>query len=61
MATLIGGLGTSHVPSIGAALDKGLRETPDWKPFFDGYGPGHAEAVEKLVTTLLAEPSPPPG
>ena len=26
MATLIGGLGTSHVPSIGAALDKGLRQ-----------------------------------
>jgi protocatechuate 4,5-dioxygenase, beta chain len=40
MARLIGGLGTSHVPSIGAALDKGLRDTPDWKPFFDGYIPG---------------------
>lgn len=40
MATLIGGLGTSHVPSIAAALDNGLRDTPDWKPFFDGYGPG---------------------
>ena len=40
MAQLIGGLGTSHVPSIGVALDKGLRETPDWKPFFDGYIPG---------------------
>jgi peroxiredoxin len=23
-----------------------------------GYGPGHAEALEKLVTTLLAEPGP---
>ena len=40
MAKLIGGLGTSHVPSIGVALDKGLRDTPDWKPFFDGYIPG---------------------
>jgi protocatechuate 4,5-dioxygenase beta chain len=40
MATIIGGLGTSHVPSIGAALDKGLRESADWKPFFDGYGAG---------------------
>ena len=39
MAELIGGLGTSHVPSIGVALDKGLRDTPDWKPFFDGYIP----------------------
>lgn len=40
MAKIIGGLGTSHVPSIGAALDKGLRDTPDWKPFFDGYEVG---------------------
>lgn len=40
MATLIGGLGTSHVPSIGVALDRGLDQTPDWKPFFDGYESG---------------------
>ena len=40
MAKLIGGLGTSHVPSIAMALDTGLRDTPEWKPFFDGYGPG---------------------
>ncbi|NEE00446.1 class III extradiol dioxygenase family protein [Phytoactinopolyspora halotolerans] len=39
MATLIGGLGTSHVPSIAAAMDKGLRDTPEWQPFFDGYLP----------------------
>ena len=39
MARFIGGLGTSHVPSIGAALDKGQRDAPDWKPFFDGYIP----------------------
>ena len=42
MAKLIGGLGTSHVPSIAAALDKGLRDSPEWKPFFDGYIPGQA-------------------
>jgi protocatechuate 4,5-dioxygenase beta chain len=39
MARIVGGLGTSHVPSIGVALDKGLRDSPDWKPFFDGYVP----------------------
>lgn len=38
MAQLIGGLGTSHIPSIGVALDKGLDQSPEWKPFFDGYG-----------------------
>jgi protocatechuate 4,5-dioxygenase beta chain len=37
MANLIGGLGSSHVPSIGIALDRGLDQTDDWKPFFDGY------------------------
>ncbi|WP_212523267.1 class III extradiol dioxygenase family protein [Actibacterium sp. MT2.3-13A] len=42
MAQIIGGVGTSHVPSIGVALDKGLDGTPDWKPFFDGYEAGKA-------------------
>lgn len=37
MAQIIGGVGTSHVPSIGVALDKGLAGNADWKPFFDGY------------------------
>lgn len=39
MARIVGGLGTSHVPSIGMALDRGLAATPDWKGLFDGYGP----------------------
>jgi protocatechuate 4,5-dioxygenase, beta chain len=39
MAKLIAGIGTSHVPSIAAALDKGLRHSDEWKPFFDGYIP----------------------
>jgi len=42
MAKIIGGLGTSHVPSIGVALDKGLTGTPEWKPFFDGYDAARA-------------------
>jgi protocatechuate 4,5-dioxygenase, beta chain len=36
MAKLIGGLGSSHIPAIGTALDKGLSQSADWKPFFDG-------------------------
>jgi protocatechuate 4,5-dioxygenase, beta chain len=31
------GIGTSHVPAIGAAFDLGRTEEPDWKPIFDGY------------------------
>ncbi|MGW1563943.1 class III extradiol dioxygenase subunit beta [Streptomyces sp. NPDC002144] len=39
MAEVIWGLGTSHVPSIGAAMDHGRTRTPEWKPLFDGYEP----------------------
>lgn len=38
MARITAGLGTSHVPAIGAAMDHGKTETPYWKPLFDGYG-----------------------
>ncbi|MGE4335879.1 MAG: gallate dioxygenase [Pigmentiphaga sp.] len=39
MATIIGGIGTSHVPTIGVAYDKGKQDDPAWKPLFDGYRP----------------------
>ena len=39
MAEVIWGLATSHVPSIGAAMDRGKTEDPNWKDLFDGYGP----------------------
>lgn len=42
MAKVIGGLTTSHVPSIGAALARGESRTPYWKPFFDAFDPVHA-------------------
>ena len=41
MARIIGGLATSHVPSIGGAIAKGLQQEPYWKPFFDGFLPVH--------------------
>jgi protocatechuate 4,5-dioxygenase beta chain len=39
MAEVIWGLATSHVPSIGAAMDRGRTEDPNWKALFDGYAP----------------------
>lgn len=39
LAELIWGLATSHVPSIGAAMDNHKVEDPYWKPLFDGYAP----------------------
>lgn len=37
MARITAGIATSHVPAIGAALDQGRTQTPDWKPVFAGY------------------------
>ena len=39
MARLFGGIGTSHVPGIGAAVDNEKTQTDYWKPLFDGYEP----------------------
>jgi protocatechuate 4,5-dioxygenase beta chain len=39
MAKIVGGLATSHVPAIGAAMARGQQQEPYWKPFFDGYLP----------------------
>jgi protocatechuate 4,5-dioxygenase beta chain len=37
MAKFIGGVSTSHVPAIAAALDGGKADEPYWKKVFDGY------------------------
>ena len=39
MAKLFAGVGTSHVPGIGAAVDHKKTQEPYWKPLFDGYEP----------------------
>lgn len=39
MARILGGIGTSHIPAIGAAMDKGLEDTPYWRDFFGAYVP----------------------
>src|SRR5271167_1406531 len=37
VAKIIGGLSTSHVPAIGAAIDLGKTREPYWQPLFAGY------------------------
>lgn len=37
MARITAGVGTSHVPAIGAAIDLGKTEEPYWAPLFAGY------------------------
>jgi protocatechuate 4,5-dioxygenase, beta chain len=41
MATIVGGIGTTHVPAIGNAIAKGLQREPYWRPFFDGFAGAH--------------------
>ena len=42
MATIVGGIATSHIPAIGGAIAGRLQGDPYWKPFFDGFPPVHA-------------------
>ncbi len=37
MAQIVAGVGCSHVPAIGAAIDLGKTQEPYWKPLFDGF------------------------
>ena len=37
MAKIVAGIGTSHVPAIGAAMDNGKMQEPYWKRVFSGY------------------------
>jgi len=42
MATIVGGITTSHIPAIGNAISKGIQDDPYWAPFFEGYDEVHA-------------------
>ena len=45
MATLIGGITTSHVPAIGRAIARNLQGDEYFKPFFDGFPPIRRECL----------------
>lgn len=47
MARLIGGIGSSHVPAIGNAIEQNMQSDPYWKSFFDGYVPAWKWLEEK--------------
>jgi hypothetical protein len=53
MARIIGGIGTSHVPTIGMAFDKGKQGDPDWAPLFRGYEPVAQWLEEKKPDVLF--------
>jgi gallate dioxygenase len=49
MATIVGGIASSHTPTIGFALDARKQNDPVWAPIFAGYEP---------VRTWLADRKP---
>lgn len=53
MAKIIGAIGTSHVPTIGVAYDKGKQLDPAWAPLFEGYTPIAAWLAEREVDVLV--------
>jgi protocatechuate 4,5-dioxygenase, beta chain len=46
MAEIVGGVGTSHIPAVGAAVDKGKTGDPYWKPYFDKLPPAREWIAE---------------
>ena len=53
MAKILGGITTSHIPSVGNAIQKGLQDDPYWKPFFDGYPKVHAWIAEHKPDVVI--------
>lgn len=47
MAEVIGGVGISHIPTIGAAIDRGVAEDQPWSELLEGY-----EVARKWVEEL---------
>ncbi len=50
---IIGGLASSHAPSIAVALNTGKDQTAQWKPLFDGYQPMKSWLEEKKPDVIV--------
>src|SRR6186713_1032987 len=53
MARVIGGIASSHTPTIGFALDAAKQSDPVWAPIFEGYRPVQEWLAEKRPDVLL--------
>ena len=53
MARIIGGIATSHTPTIGFAFDGNKQDDPIWAPIFKGYEPVQEWLAEKKPDVLL--------
>ena len=53
MATIVGGIATSHTPTIGFALDAKKQQDPVWAPIFAGYEPVKKWLADKRPDVLF--------
>ena len=53
MAKILGGIATSHTPTIGFALDAGKQNDPVWAPIFEGYRPVQEWLAKKRPDVLF--------
>jgi len=53
MARIIGGIATSHTPTIGFALDTNKQNDPVWAPIFKGYEPVQAWLAQHRPDVLV--------
>jgi gallate dioxygenase len=53
MATIVGGIATSHTPTIGFALDTNKQNDPVWAPIFEGYEPVKQWLKDKAPDVLF--------
>jgi gallate dioxygenase len=53
MAQIVGGIATSHTPTIGFALDANKQNDPVWAPIFAGYEPVRQWLQQKNPDVLL--------
>ena len=54
MATLVGGIGSSHAPSIAFAYDAGHQDRPEWKAYFEAWAPVRAWLRAVRADTVVA-------
>ena len=53
MARIIGGIGSSHTPTIGFALDAKKQDDPVWAPIFESFKPVQQWLAEKQPDVLF--------
>lgn len=53
MARISAGVTTSHVPAIGAAIDRGKTGEPYWAPLFAGYEPSRRWIADAAPDVIL--------